>query len=253
MRVDPRYVGCVVVAALLAGCASSPLAGKRMARYQPNLSGLDLRTKPEEAKVSSAEEPARERRVRLPLRLGPGRRTVGEATAREQPVDTPEPAEERRLKRGDKVFISLLGIPPPEAKTYEDFVDGQGKVRLPHIGSVRIEGMTTAEAEEHIQQLYTVTHGIYKSISVTVNSQFDEFFIRGEVMKQGRIQYPSGLTLLKAITLAGGYTPFANRKKIKIIRGEEVLRFNAERIELRKDPDPVIRRGDLIIVPRRFV
>ena len=60
------------------------------------------------------------------------------------------------------------------------------------------------------------------------------------------------MTLMKAIATASAYTEFAKKTKVQIIRGQEVMVFNMKRIEAGKDKDPMIERGDSIIVPRRW-
>lgn len=81
------------------------------------------------------------------------------------------------------------------------------------------------------------------------------FYIQGEVERPGRLQVEKGLTLLRAISLAGGLSEWAKRKEIKIIRegvrnGEEV--HDLDDIERGLAADPTIRGGEVVIVKRRF-
>jgi protein involved in polysaccharide export with SLBB domain len=57
-------------------------------------------------------------------------------------------------------------------------------------------------------------------------------------------------TLLQVIAEAGGYTEYADRTNVKIVRGKELLVFNARRIEKRQDRDPLIMAGDVVVVER---
>ena len=81
-------------------------------------------------------------------------------------------------------------------------------------------------------------------------------YIQGEVRSPSRIRIERGMTLLKAISLVGGFTDWANRKEIKIIYGsgadsrEQVVSFN--RILDGKEDDPVLTGHEVIIVKRRF-
>lgn len=82
------------------------------------------------------------------------------------------------------------------------------------------------------------------------------FYVSGEVAKPGSYKLESGMTLLKAISAAGGLGKFATKRGVEIHRkvaGEEqVLKFNLGSIEEREEPDPSILAEDVIIVSRRF-
>jgi polysaccharide export outer membrane protein len=152
---------------------------------------------------------------------------------------------QRILSRGDRIMISLRGIPVPEDN--KNIIDGLGEVTLPYIGQVRVAGLTASDAERLIESTY-VEKGIYRSINVIVVAEDKVYFVQGEVAKQGKFSMSGDVTLLQAITEAGGYTPFANRRSVKIIRGEQVLFFNARDIENGRGTDPVIASDDIIVV-----
>lgn len=155
----------------------------------------------------------------------------------------------RVLRRGDKVHISLRGIPVPESIEY--VVDGSGSVSLPLVQPIVVAGLTPAEAGRAIERAY-VDGGIYKKITIVLVALGDDYFIRGEVKKPDRYPLTPDLTLLRAIATAGGYTDFAKRTQVRVIRGDDVMVFNAEKVERRRDPDPSIERGDIIVVGRRI-
>ena len=83
------------------------------------------------------------------------------------------------------------------------------------------------------------------------------FYIRGEVTKPGAYLLESGMTILKAISLAGGFTQFANRKQVDLLRAGESgvqskKRVNVKAIEDGKGEDLPVHANDTIIVPRRI-
>jgi polysaccharide export outer membrane protein len=83
------------------------------------------------------------------------------------------------------------------------------------------------------------------------------FYIRGEVVKPGPYFLEKGMTVMKAISVAGGFGQFANRKEVQILRSgdkgmQERLRVNLKAIEDGKREDVLIRPNDTIIVPRRI-
>jgi polysaccharide export outer membrane protein len=85
----------------------------------------------------------------------------------------------------------------------------------------------------------------------------DVFYIRGEVGRPGSYFIERGMTLMQALSVAGGLGPFANRKDVELLRtGDDGITrksiVNVKAIEDGKKPDIEIRGNDLIIVPRRI-
>ena len=82
-------------------------------------------------------------------------------------------------------------------------------------------------------------------------------YIQGEVHTAGRVRIERGMTLLKAIALAGGLTDWADRKDVKVLYPEgsspRERAFNLNKIESGKVSDPVISGGEDIIVRKRFL
>jgi polysaccharide export outer membrane protein len=91
---------------------------------------------------------------------------------------------------------------------------------------------------------------------VSVSSE-EFFFIKGEVKSPGRYALDDNTTILKAISLAGGFEQYANHKKVELLRkqGDETIRMviNVGRIENRKEEDVQILPGDMINVRARFL
>ncbi|NKB24049.1 MAG: hypothetical protein GKR87_06680 [Kiritimatiellae bacterium] len=153
-----------------------------------------------------------------------------------------------RLKSGDTVLINLRSI--PEETEVQDIIDENGNITLPLIDKVQASGKTAAELEDLIQKTY-VTQKIYKGITVNVVIPSQSFYVRGEVKTPGRFPIDNvGVTLVQAIAIAGGYTDFANAKKVKIIRGRETLTRNLRDLEKNPEKDEDINAGDVIVVPR---
>ena len=81
------------------------------------------------------------------------------------------------------------------------------------------------------------------------------YFVTGEVARPGQYELERGLTLMQAITQAGGLGKFASQE-VELHRGsgeaKRILTFDLARIRRGKEPDPAIEAGDVIIVKRRF-
>jgi polysaccharide export outer membrane protein len=81
------------------------------------------------------------------------------------------------------------------------------------------------------------------------------FFVTGEVSRPGQYEISEGLTLMQAISQAGGLGKFASQR-VELHRdqaGEKaILEFDLARIRKGKDEDPNVQPGDVVIVRRRF-
>ena len=75
--------------------------------------------------------------------------------------------------------------------------------------------------------------------------------VAGEVKGTGDVPYRADLTLLAAVSARGGFTDYADTKRVKLIRGNKTTTHNLNAIG--KDPrlDVKLRPGDKIIVSQR--
>lgn len=84
------------------------------------------------------------------------------------------------------------------------------------------------------------------------------YYMYGEIAKPGSFILEEGITVLKAITQAGGFTRFASKKNIEILRTDErnqqkKILINIRDIEERKSPDLEIRPDDIIRIPKSIL
>jgi polysaccharide export outer membrane protein len=89
-------------------------------------------------------------------------------------------------------------------------------------------------------------------ISVSAKEQF---FVTGEVAKPGQYDLTPGMTLMQAISHAGGQGKFASQT-VEVHRvsdgDKEIFTFDIAHIRKGKTSDPVIKAGDVLIIRRRF-
>lgn len=150
-----------------------------------------------------------------------------------------------RLKIGDPVVIVMRGT----LGEIPDFIDETGCITLPYIDKVKAVGMTGAELEAKIQEIYVPDYYKFMTVNVVVATR-RSYFMRGEIRRPGQVPYVGGTTLLEAVASAGGFTGFANAKKITITRGSQITTHNFLEIEKNPDRDIAIEAGDIIYVPR---
>jgi len=80
-----------------------------------------------------------------------------------------------------------------------------------------------------------------------------EIFVLGEVRNPGSFPYREGITLMKAIGMAGGFLPRAKESKVVILRNpQEKIEVDTTSITEGRSPDFPLQMGDLILVPERF-
>jgi polysaccharide biosynthesis/export protein VpsN len=154
------------------------------------------------------------------------------------------------LHVGDTITITLDGLPtaiPPMDKT----INEDGTVTLTDIGPVPAAGKTSGELEKIIHDRYVPQY--YTHLNVTVKVGYRDIFVSGEVKQPGRQPYIGPITLTRAITAAGDFTDFANRKKVWLTRFSSGKRYkiNCDAILNGDAPDPPVYPGDQIQVDRR--
>ena len=155
------------------------------------------------------------------------------------------------LRVGDGVAISLRGIPTPEK--IECQVDEYGMIPLPLINDVRAEGLTAAELQKNIRQIY-LDRGIYKNINVTVLIPTRYYYTQGEFKSQGKFQLVSAITLSQAIAASGYFTDFASGK-VLIRRNGVIFKTvnNARKLDRNPEDDILIEPNDIIEAVRSWI
>jgi protein involved in polysaccharide export with SLBB domain len=144
-----------------------------------------------------------------------------------------------QLGTGDEVKISVYGFDPLSGNY---IVNDQGSVSLPLAGSVVLADKTLAEAETAVAKaLVDKQVAVSPSVSVQV-IKYRPFFVLGEVQKPGSYSFQPGMSVLQAISVAGGYTFRADRKAYGISRtvGGRLVKGRASEATLVQPGDTVI-------------
>jgi polysaccharide biosynthesis/export protein len=182
-----------------------------------------------------------------------------------EPVKPPdaEPAQESEPRRsrddyyigaGDVLQISVWR--EPEASVPNAVVRPDGKIGLPLLKEIEVIGLTPREAEKVITaRLAKLIPAADVTVVVTgINSK--KLYIVGAVKKEGPIPYTYRMTVMQALSEAGGLSDYAKRKKIYILRAENGKEYRlpfdyeavlkGERMELNIPMLP----GDTLVVPQ---
>lgn len=149
----------------------------------------------------------------------------------------------------------------------EDDINKQGEVSisqehtivLPLIKSINLKGLTVRQAEELIRDLYNRDFIVNPQLSVAVLKYAERSVsVIGAVNNAGRVLFPAqdGLTILQAITGAGGQSRLADLKRVKLIRenpnGDSTTQeINVDDIVKRGGEAMALKNGDVIFVSER--
>jgi polysaccharide export outer membrane protein len=148
-----------------------------------------------------------------------------------------------RLAAGDRVRITVYGH---EDLSGEFEVDGTGQLSLPLVQDVDAVDKTLNELERDIENALKPDYLRNPRVSVEILN-YRPFYIMGEVKTPGSYPYVSGMTVINAVALAGGFTYRAQKNKIKIVRDQDT---NKE--EIRADSETIVLPGDVIEIGERF-
>lgn len=133
-----------------------------------------------------------------------------------------------------------------------------GKISLPLIGDVQAAGRTPSQVKEEVTEALKEYYKEPAYVSVIVQ-QANSYviYILGEVKSPSQYVVKRGTTFLQAIALAGGFTPFASKNDISILRRDYK---NSDQIAIkvrykdilssnRLEGNIILKPGDTIIVP----
>lgn len=177
------------------------------------------------------------------------------STAPVKQPNLPPPTETSSLGPGD-VFEVMVYDEPAMSKPYK--VAPNGTIDFPLIGTLEVEGKEPQEVADLIKSALKEKQ-ILKSPSVSVlvkevNSKKVAVF--GQVQKPGQFPMTEGMTVVQAISLAGGFTGIADRDRVILNRkvsAKKVVRvvFSVANITEGKMTDIPLQAGDTIYVEER--
>ena len=162
--------------------------------------------------------------------------------------------ENYEIGAGDDLAISVWK--EPDASVGGVVVRPDGKITLPILKDISVVGLTTIQAEKMItEQLSKFITAPDVTVMVRgINSK--KIYLVGGVKREGPIAYTYRMTILQALSEAGGLTDYAKKKKIYVLRHENGRDYTyhfdydaalrGEKMELNIPLVP----GDTVVVPR---
>jgi polysaccharide biosynthesis/export protein VpsN len=148
-----------------------------------------------------------------------------------------------QLGPGDRVRITVFRHPDLSG---EFQLDGSGSFAMPLVGEILAGGRDSRQLETEIEaHLKDGGYLVDPQVGVEILN-YRPFYIIGEVNNPGSYQYVSGMTVINAVALAGGFTYRADQDDIVINRG------GSQGPEVEAMLDTEVLPGDIINVTERF-
>jgi polysaccharide export outer membrane protein len=149
-----------------------------------------------------------------------------------------------RLTTGDVISISILG--ESDLTRNRIRLTDAGTISYPVLGEILIRGKTIGELETMIADGLRGRYLVNPRVSVTID-EYRPYFINGQVGRIGSYPYQTGLTVRKAVTIAGGFTERASQSKIFVVRDKDPT-YTPIKVDL----DTAIYPGDTIAIEESF-
>ena len=166
------------------------------------------------------------------------------ATPAQAPSASAVSVAEADYRLGPEDVIEVFVWKEPEL-TASATVRPDGRISMPLVGEIVAAGKTPSELQTEIAGGLTdfVTEPVVTVIVKEVRSP--QVSVLGEVRKPGRYRIAQSSTVLDAIALGGGFTDYAHRNKVVVLRNGK---GSVQRIEV--DVDRMVRRGEIPLVLR---
>ncbi|HEY0792722.1 MAG TPA: polysaccharide biosynthesis/export family protein [Chthoniobacterales bacterium] len=179
------------------------------------------------------------------------------------PVKSMEQLDDQtRINVGDLLSFRIV---EDEDQPVNLTVSDSGFVEVPYAGKLLAAGKTPRELAYEAKR--ALENGLYKKATVLISldrrttQSPGTIYLTGEVGHQGPLELPANesLTVTTAILRSGGFSDFANRRKVKVIRkvkgAEHVYVVDVKQVleRARGDLDFQVKPGDVIMVPARLV
>ncbi len=149
-----------------------------------------------------------------------------------------------RLGPGDRLRVIVFG---QKDMTGEYAIDGSGLLSFPLIGQLKAAGLTAEGLEQEIANKLKPDYLRNPNVSVVVLT-YRPFYIVGEVKTPGSYAYVTGMSVINAVALAGGFTYRAKESSFYLDRTGK----DGKKSRIDAGPDTQVQPGDVITVRERY-
>lgn len=165
----------------------------------------------------------------------------------------PVMAQQAVLRVGDTLEIRLSGVPTEEIGAFSapQTIDDGGMFNLPYIGKIKVAGLDVAEAQRLIEnKLQSEKIYTHPTVTLGIPSNTRLVNVTGEVKANGRVTYTNDMTIMSAIAGAGGFSDFADRKRVKLVRDGKMKVLDTTKFTAKPELDEKVLPGDQLYVPQ---
>jgi polysaccharide biosynthesis/export protein VpsN len=150
------------------------------------------------------------------------------------------------LNTGDHVQVTVFEEPDLSISAV---LDDTGAISYPLLGELKVRGLTARQLETEITEGLRGRFLINPRVNVSIR-EYRPFFVRGEVASPGGFPFKPGLTVEKAVSMAGGFTTRASKSKFYIVSDDSA----ASEEETRRSAtlNSRIRPGDILHIEQSF-
>lgn len=160
--------------------------------------------------------------------------------------------DDYQIAPADVIEISIWG---EEELARRLVVRPDGKVSFPLIGDILVAGKSTSQVKSLVEE--KIRDYIPEASATVIVSELGslQYYVIGKVRQPGMFNVARPLTVLQALSLAGGLTTFADENGISIIRyqADGIKRFPFDYSAVKKgkklEQDIQLERGDVVVVP----
>lgn len=187
----------------------------------------------------------------LPLAIAVSLITAGAIPCKAQE----EAAHEKAYTVGADDILEISVLQPDELLRVVN-VAPDGTIAFPYIGTVKVKGLTVPQIQETVRSALADGYMKYPVVVVSLQeSRSRKFFVYGEVIKPGTYSMAENTTVLRAISMAGGFSKFGSSSRVKVLRPkQEEAGYETIKIDINKvmsgdsENDILLKPGDMVVV-----
>lgn len=149
-----------------------------------------------------------------------------------------------RLGAGDIISVNVFD--EKDLSLTKVKLGDAGTISYPMLGDIQVRGLTPIELQQKITAGLKGTYLINPQVTVSID-QYRDIFVNGQVHRPGNYPYQPGLTVRKAVSIAGGFKDRANKNSVTIVHENQ-----DKSASVKGDPSTLVEPGDTITVEESF-
>ena len=177
-------------------------------------------------------------------------------TAREEAAPaSPSGGPEKAYTVGVDDILEISVLQPDELLRVVN-VAPDGTITFPYIGTVKVKDLAVPQIQEKVRSALADGYMKYPVVVVSLQeSRSRKFFVYGEVIKPGTYAIAENTTVLRAISMAGGFSKFGSSSRVKVLRPkQDEAGYETIKIDINKvmngdsENDILLKPGDMVVV-----